>query len=130
MQNNIDACLNTTKNKIRLSPTKRKLNYKLSRPPKKTKATLDVQKQDVSTQTSMQTVAPQMPKHTNAAPKLITSKYQILCEYPDVFDGISNLPGLSYHIQIDPSVTPKQTPCHPIPVHLTEVFKQEINKML
>ena len=36
----------------------------------------------------------------------------------------------SYHIKINPSVTPKQKPCCPISVHLKEVFKQEINKML
>ena len=47
-----------------------------------------------------------------------------------LFDGIGNLPGPSYHVQIDPSITPKQTPCSPIPVHLKEVLKQEINKML
>ena len=35
-----------------------------------------------------------------------------------------------YHKQIDPSVTPKQTPCHPVPVHLKEAFKQEIDKIL
>ena len=28
-----------------------------------------------------------------------------------------------------PVLPPKQTPCHPIPVHLKETFKQEINKM-
>ena len=37
---------------------------------------------------------------------------------------------ISYHIQVDPSVTPKQTPCWPIPVHLKEAFKKEIDKML
>ena len=98
--------------------------------PKKTKVTLHVQKQEVSTQTTMQTVATQMPKSRSEAPKLITSKDQILCEYPDVFDGIGNFLGPSYDIQIDPSVTPMQTPCCPIPVHLKEAFKQEINKML
>ena len=71
-----------------------------------------------------------MPKPRNGAAKLITSKDQILHEYPDVFDGTGNFPGPSYHIQIDPSVTSKQTPCCPIPVHLKEAFKQEINKML
>ena len=69
-------------------------------------------------------------KHQNAAPKLITSKYQILHEYPDVCEGIGNIPAPSCHIQINPSFTPKQTPCHPIPVHLQEAFKQKINKML
>ena len=35
-----------------------------------------------------------------------------------------------YHIQSDPSITPKQTPCRPISVHLKEALKQEIDKML
>ena len=86
--------------------------------PKKTKATLHVQKQEVSAQTTMQTMAAQMPKQRNEASKLIASKDKILHEYPDVFNGISNFPGPSYHIQIDPSVTPKQTPFLPISVHL------------
>ena len=98
--------------------------------PKKTKATLHVQKQQVSAQTTMQTVAAQKTKTRKEAPKLITSKDKILCVYPDVFEGIGTFPGPSYHIQIDPSVEPKQTPCHPIPVHLKEAFKQEIKKML
>ena len=76
--------------------------------PKKTKATLHVQKQEVSAQTTMQTVATQKPR--SEAFKLLTSKDQIQHEYPDVFDGIGNFPGPSYHIQIDPSFTPKQTP--------------------
>ena len=56
---------------------------------KKTKATLHVQKQEVSTQTTMQTVATQMQKPRNEAPKLITSKGQILHEYPDVLMGLA-----------------------------------------
>ena len=32
--------------------------------------------------------------------------------------------------QLDQNITPKQTPCRPIPVHLKEAFKQEIDKML
>ena len=49
---------------------------------------------------------------------------------PDAFEGIGSFPGPPYHIQIYLSVTPKQTPCHPIPVHLKEAFKQEVDKML
>ena len=63
-------------------------------------------------------------------PNFVTSKKQILCDYPDVFEGIGRFPGLPYHIQLDPSVTLKQTPYHPIPVHLKEAFQQEGNKML
>ena len=62
--------------------------------------------------------------------KLITSKEQILANYSDIFDAFGYLPGPSYHIQVNPSVTPKQTPCQPIPVHLKESFKNEIDKML
>ena len=98
--------------------------------PKKTKSNLCVQKQEVSPQTSTQEVAAQMPKHKYPVTKLVTSKDQIMCEYPDVFERIGGIPGPPYHIQIDPSVTPMQTPCHPIPVHLKEAFKQEVNKML
>ena len=35
-----------------------------------------------------------------------------------------------YHKQLDPNITPKQTLCRPIPVHLKEAFRQEIDKML
>ena len=62
--------------------------------------------------------------------KLITSKEQILANYSDVFDGIECFPGSHYHIQVDPSVIPKQTPCQLIPVNLKESFKKEIDKML
>ena len=64
------------------------------------------------------------------APKVITSKEQILQSYPDVFEGIGCFPGLLYHIQLDQSISPKQTTCRPIPVHLKEAFQQEIDKML
>ena len=47
-----------------------------------------------------------------------------------MFDSIGCFPGPPYHIQVNPSVTPKQTPCQPIPVHLKEDFKNEIDKML
>ena len=53
-----------------------------------------------------------------------------MCNYPHVFDGIGKFPGALYHIQLDPSVTPKWTPCLPIPVHIEEAFKQEVDKML
>ena len=66
----------------------------------------------------------------NVVPKLITSKEQILSNYPNVFDRIGRLPGPLYHIQLDHNVTPKQTPCHPVPVHLKDAFKQEVDKML
>ena len=62
--------------------------------------------------------------------KLITSKEQILATYSYVFDGIGCFPGSPYHIQVNPNVTPEQTPCWPVPVHLKESFKKEVDKML
>ena len=62
--------------------------------------------------------------------KLITSKDLIMAQYPEVFEGIGKFPGPPYTIHLDPSVTPKQTPCWPLPIHLKESFKKEIDKML
>ena len=61
---------------------------------------------------------------------LITNKEEILANYSDILDGIGCFPGSPYHIQVDPCVTPKQTPCSPVQVHLKESFKKEIDKML
>ena len=44
-------------------------------------------------------------------PTLVTSKEQMLQSYPDAFEGIGCFLGPPYHIQLDPSITPKQTPC-------------------
>ena len=87
-------------------------------------------KQEVSTQRKEQEVAAQTTAVQIQGPKLITSKEMILQEYPDVFLGIGKFLGADYHIQIDSSIPPKQTSCWPIPIHLKEVFQQEINKML
>ena len=61
---------------------------------------------------------------------LVTGKEQILSSYPDVFEGISRFPGPPYHIEVHPNVTLTQTPCRLVPVHLKEVFKKEVDKML
>ena len=63
-------------------------------------------------------------------PKLVTIQSQILKEFPDVFEGIGKFPGPPYHMHVDPGVTPKQTPCRPIPIHLKDAFQKEISKML
>ena len=63
-------------------------------------------------------------------PTLISTQDQILQEYPDIFEGIGKFPGPPYHIQVDPKVTPKQTPCRPIPIHLKDTFQKEINQTL
>ena len=98
--------------------------------PKKTRAVLHVQKQAASAQKNKQKEAAQTPAVTKQGPKLITNKEMILQEYPDVFQRVGKFPGADYHIQIDSSVPPKQTPCWPIPIHLKEMFQQELNKML
>ena len=64
------------------------------------------------------------------APKLIISKNQILQGYPEVFEGNGSFPRPPYHTQVNPSITPKQTPCRLVPVHFKEHFRQEIDKML
>ena len=38
--------------------------------------------------------------------------------------------GKPCEIHLDPNVPPKQTPCRPIPIHLKDAFKQEIDRML
>ena len=98
--------------------------------PKKTKEVLHTQKKQVTAQKKKQEVIAQAPAVRGKGPKLITSKEMIMQEYPDVFQGIGKFLGPDYHIQLDPSIPPKQTPCQPIPIHLKGQFQQEINKML
>ena len=62
--------------------------------------------------------------------QLITRKEQIMTRFPYVLKGIGKFPGEPYKIQLDLKVPPKQTPCRPVPIHLKEAFKAEINKML
>ena len=62
--------------------------------------------------------------------KMVRRKADIKEYYADVFEGVGRFPGPPYHIQLDPKVPPKQTPVRPVPVHLKEAFKQELNKML
>ena len=98
--------------------------------PKKMKEVLHVWKKQVATQKNMQEKPIQALAVREKGPKLITRKEMIMQEYPDVFEGIGKFQGPDYHIQLDPSMLPKQTPCRPIPIHLKAQFQQEINKML
>ena len=81
----------------------------------------------MSAQSTNQAVT--VPDAKQLVPKLVTSREQILQRYPDVLEGMGCLPGPPYHIHLDQSITPKQTLCRPIPVHLKEAFQQEIEKM-
>ena len=83
---------------------------------------------DITKKTAHQakaTVKPK-PRQMNIAMK----KSDIKEHYPDVFEGVGHFPGPPYHIQLDPKVPLKQTPVRPVPVHLKEAFKQELDKML
>ena len=93
--------------------------------PRHTKEQIQVQKQVITKQ-------PDQCHNIQSTilPKLITTQCQILQEYTDVFEGIGKFPGPPYHIHVDLGVTPKQTPCRPIPIHLKGAFQQEISKML
>ena len=92
--------------------------------PKKTKSTLCVQKQEMSAQRSTHEVAAQMPRQKYTVPKLVTSKEQILHEYPDVFEEIGSFPGPPYHIQFDPSVTPSKL----LATQFMSSLKKHLNK--
>ena len=72
--------------------------------PRKTKAQIQIQKQEITVETTIQQQDTQVTITT--APKLVTSQGQIVHEYPDVFEIIEKFPGPPYHIQVDPSVTP------------------------
>ena len=91
--------------------------------PRKTKLQVQVQKHEVIMKLEDQHYNP----HSNESkpPTLITNQKQILQEYPDVFEGIGKFPGPPYLIQVDPTVTPKQTLCRPIPIHLKDALQKK-----
>ena len=91
--------------------------------PKKTKTQVQIQKQEIITQTSHHHQGDQVT--TTTGPKLVTTQDQIMHEYPSIFEGIRNIPGPPYHIYVDPGVTTKETPCRPIPIHLKDTFQKE-----
>ena len=68
--------------------------------PRKMKAQVQIQKQEITVQTSYQQQDAQVTTTTVA--KLVTTQDQIMCEYPDVFEGIGKFPGPPYHVHVDP----------------------------
>ena len=60
----------------------------------------------------------------------LLKKEHIMARFPDVFQGVGKFPGEPYKIQLNSKVSPKQTPCRPVPIHLKQAFKAEIDKML
>ena len=98
--------------------------------PKKTKpvkVSVHISKQKVSAQRHAHEVAAQTPVTTivkkQDSNRLITSKEQILTQYPYAFEGIGKFPGPPYSIKLDKSIPPKWTPCHPVLIHLKESYK-------
>ena len=83
-----------------------------------------------STFLQQQNSASILPTSTSTVPqentprkvKIVKSKEQIQEQYPELFKGIGQFPGEPYHIHVNLSITPKQTPCRPIPVHLKQTF--------
>ena len=73
--------------------------------PRKTKAQIQIQKQEITTQTTNQQQDVQVTTPTTV-PKLLTTQDQIMCEYPDVFEGIGKFPGPPSNFHVDPGVTP------------------------
>ena len=96
--------------------------------PRKTKTQVQVQKHEVLTNTH--DPSHNIKGNTSKPPTFITTQDQILQEYPDIFEVIGKFLGLPYHIHMDPKITPKQTPCRPIPIHLKDTFQEGISQML
>ena len=90
--------------------------------PRKTKAQFQIQKQEITVQTTNQQQDAQVTITTVS--KLVTSQEQIMHEYPDIFDEIGKFPGPPYHIQVDPTVTPKQTLADLYQFILKKLFKK------
>ena len=128
MQHLSNPWSHTNQTQTRLLTSRASLITSSADHPRKTKAQVQIQKQEVIAQTSEQHQGAQIT--TTTVPKLVTTQDQIMHEYPDVFEGIGKFPGPPCHIYVGPGVTPKQTPCRPIPIHLKDTFQKEINKML
>ena len=86
----------------------------------RSKQEASAQTQDVKVQTTKPVSTPISKKP--GVNKLVTSKEQILTSYPDLFEGIGRFSRSPYHIQVDPNIMPKQTPCRPVPVQVHENY--------
>ena len=105
-------------------PPKARLLTSTSDQPSKTKLykpTIQCTKEraNFSTKTTPQQNTISHPQlHQNASQtndQLVTQKEYIMARFPDVFQGVGKFPGEPYKIQLDPKVSPKQTPCRPVP---------------
>ena len=97
--------------------------------PKKTKEVLHTQKKQVAAQKNMQEKSMPAPAVREKG-QAYNKQRNDYVGVSDVFQGIGKFLGPDYHIQLDPNIPPKQTPCRPIPIHPKGQFQQEINKIL
>ena len=116
----------TTLLALDLIQTRPRLDYL---PPRAKLITSAADHPDITKKTAHQSKATVKSKKSLPV-KIVTKKSDIKEHYADVFEGVGCFPGPPYHIQVDPKIPPKQTPVRPVPVHLKEAFKQELDKML
>ena len=57
------------------------------------------------------------------------TKQDILAVYADVFTRIGKFPGLPYKFQLKPNAKPARHAPRKVPIHLQEVFHEEIRNM-
>ena len=116
----------TTLLALELIQTRPQLDYL---PPQAKLITSAADHPDITKKTAHQTKAKVKPKEPLLI-NIVTKKVDIKEHYADVFECVGCFPGPPYHIQLDPKIPPKQAPVRPVPVHLKEAFKQELDKML
>ena len=107
-------------------PSKTKV-YKPTIQCTKERATLS---KKITSQQNTISYPPLHPNMTQMKDQLVTQKEHIMARFSDVFEGVDKFQGEPYKILLDPKVPPKQTPCRPVPIHLKQAFKAEIDKML
>ena len=120
----LDVDLIQTRSSLDYLPPRASLITNTQDHPKKTRqAHLHVHRsQQVAAQSKHQAETNQNKQQQSS--KLITSKDHIMAQYPDVFEGIGKCLGPPCTIHLDPSVTPKQTPCWPVPIHLKRASRR------
>ena len=111
-------------------PPKARLLTSTCDQPSKTKSYKPVIHYMKETVTPNTSVVPSKHNMTYKDNQLVTRQEHIMAQFPDVFEGVGKFPGKPYKICLDPKISPKQTPCRPVPVHLKQAFKAEIDKML
>ena len=116
----------TTLLALDLIQTRPQLDYL---PPRAKLITSAADHPDITKKTAHQSKATMKSKKSLPV-KIVMKKSDIKEQYADVFQGVGCFQGPLYYIQVDPKIPPKQTPVRPVPVHLKEAFKQELDKIL